>query len=79
MALNTRQAIAVMDRGGAVFASDVAPATLPILDGMVVNSELCRCSHGEFTWYFAWEQKDSECEADKAAQMAKAIRGRAKP
>jgi hypothetical protein len=41
---------------------------------MVANSELCKCEHGEFTWYFAWEQKDTESEADKANQMADAIR-----
>lgn len=67
------KAISSMEHGGVVFASDVDPSSLQILDAMVISSELCKCQHGEFTWYLAWKQKGSESAADKANQMAKAI------
>lgn len=72
--MKTITAIASLERGGIIFATDLDDKLgLQILDGMVVNSELCKCSHGEFTWYFAWKQKPSESEADKAHQIAKAV------
>lgn len=78
MSLTTRKALASMEAGGVVFSTEVEPLTIQILDGMVVNSELCKCQHSEFTWYFAWEQKDNESPSDKAHQMVKAIRGRSR-
>jgi hypothetical protein len=63
---------------GVVFASEVEEMTLQILNGMVANSELCKCEHGEFTWYFVWAQSSSESEADKANQMARAIQPKRK-
>lgn len=78
MAMSTLKALNLIGGGGVIFTTDVEPNTVQILDGMVTNSELCKCQHSKFTWYFAWEQKPSECEADKAHQMAKAIRAKSR-
>lgn len=74
--MKTSTAIASMERGGVIFTDDLDNQDdIAILDGLVSSSELCKCVHGSFVWYFAWAEKPSESEADKAHQMAKAVRG----
>ena len=75
MALNTLRAVEALTRGTVVFGSDVEPITLGTLNGMVANSEIVKCEHGEFTFYFAMVTGENESMADKAYQMAKATRG----
>lgn len=73
--MTTIRAVASLERGGIIFEHEVDQMVAGNLNGLVANSELCKCTNGEFTWYFAWKQRDSESVADKANQMATAVRG----
>jgi hypothetical protein len=75
MAMTVRQIVDSLNRGSSVFAeddwNDLIKGTLV---GMVANSEVIKCEHGEFTFYIAWQEGTNDCEADVAHRMAKAIR-----
>lgn len=66
------QAIKAIQRGTVVFASELEPDAVGVMNGFVVNSELAKCTYGEFTWYFAVEQGENDSAADIAHRVAKA-------
>lgn len=72
--LTTLEAVARLERGLVVWRHECAPLTLDNLTGMVANSELVKCEHAEFSWFFAWKQLPSESIHDKAFQMLRAAR-----
>lgn len=72
MALKAMQAVKLIQRGSVVFESGLEPDAVGVLNGFVANSELARCSFGEFTWYFVVEQGENDCMADVAGRIAKA-------
>jgi hypothetical protein len=71
--MKTLQAVAALDRGEVVYASQLEQMAEGNLDGMVANSELVRCHHSGYIWYIAWRQKPDESIANVADRMAAAI------
>lgn len=72
--MTVRKIVESLNRGGAVFEEDDWTDLIKgTLVGMVANSEIVKCQHGEFTFYMAWHEGTNDCEADVAHRMAKAI------
>lgn len=74
MTTTVRRIVDALNRGSVVFEEDDWNALIKgTLTGMVANSEIVRCEHGEFKFYMAWHERASDSEADVAHRMAKAI------
>lgn len=69
-----RKIVEGINRGSVVFEehdwNDLVKGTLR---GMVANSEIVRCEHGQFVFYMAWHEGPNDSENDVAVRMAKAI------
>jgi len=72
--ITVRRIVEKLNRGSVIFEEDDwSPLIRGVLTGMVTNSEIVRCEHGEFRFYMAWHEGANDCEADVAHRMAKAI------
>ena len=70
-----RQIVESLNRGAVVFQEDDWSQLIKgTLTGMVANSEIVRCEHGEFVFFMAWKDWPADSESDVAHRMARAIR-----
>lgn len=71
---SVRKVVDQINRGYVVFEeADWLPLIKGTLTGMVANSEIVRCEHGEFAFYMAWHQKENDSESDVAHRLADAM------